>query len=157
MISYRKAAIGDLEDLVRLRIEFLRESNRNVQSEAAYESIRGDLRAYFTEHITDASFISWIALSGNGIVATSGLSFYTVPPGMTNPSGRVAYVMNMYTIPAFRRQGIAAELFRRSVQEAELLGCRKVELHATAMGIGIYRKQGFKEQTAVAMVKYLKG
>lgn len=156
MITYRRATVDDLDALVRLRIAFLRETNRNVTSEEAYGGMMAPLRSYFAEHIPDAAFISWIAESGGEIVATSGLSFYSIPPGMTNPSGKVAYVMNMYTVPEFRRRGIAAELFRRVVGEAERLGYRKVELHATAAGAGIYRKQGFKEQTTVAMVKYLR-
>ena len=39
--------------------------------------------------------------------------------------GRVAYIMNMYTLPEYRRKGIAKILFDKLVEEAKILGYRK--------------------------------
>ena len=40
-------------------------------------------------------------------IGAGGVSFYQVMPTYHNPTGKKAYIMNMYTAPEYRRQGIA--------------------------------------------------
>jgi GNAT superfamily N-acetyltransferase len=155
LITYRKADTNDTEELIALRIEFLKENSKKVCAEEEYRSLEGSLRAYFTDALRSAALVSWIAVDGDEIIGTSGLTFFAVPPGLNNPSGRVAYIMNMYTKPSHRRRGICTELFHRAVEEARSLGYGKIELRATPKGLGIYKRQGFKEQVSVGLVKYV--
>ena len=49
------------------------------------------------------------------IVATSGISIVEKPPYFGCPTGKIALVSSMSTLPAYRRQGIARDLLCRSV------------------------------------------
>lgn len=100
---------------------------------------------YFQVHISDNSFISWIAEENGKIEAVSGISFYCVPPTYSNNSSEVAYIMNMYTNPGYRRKGIATKLLDLLVKEAEERKLTKVILNASDMGRHLYEKYGFKD------------
>lgn len=145
MITYRKATINDIDDLVRTRIEFIKEV-QNLETDFDLSSLKESLCNYFTNTIGENAFIAWLALDNNRIVATSGLCFYTLPPSYKNLSGKVAYIMNMYTVREYRNQGIAAHLFQRVIEEARGLGYKKISLHATESGKPLYTRFGFKEK-----------
>lgn len=122
MIAYRPAHEEDIEALVELRMEFLREADR-IQPGEADSVLRRSLVSYFTAAMRDGGFLAWLALDGARIVATSGLCFYTLVPSYKN-------LMNMYTVPSHRRRGIAAVLFEKVLDEARARGYEKVCLHA---------------------------
>ena len=100
---------------------------------------------YFRKALCDNTFISWIALENEEIIATSGLSFSVVPPFFNILDGKVAYIMNMYTFPIYRNRGIGKELFIKLVDEAKQLGYKKITLNASDMGRPLYEKYGFKD------------
>ena len=84
-------------------------------------------------------------MSDDKIIGTSGLCFYKRPPSYKNISGEVAYIMNMYTEPQYRCQGIASTIFEKTVSEAKAMGYKKICLNATEMGKPLYMKFGFKD------------
>lgn len=144
MITYRKATIDDLDELVRLRIEFMTEVVKTVDHDKV-QTVKSALIDYFNKALVNNDYISWLALDEDKIVGTSGLCFYTVPPSLKYISGNVAYIMNMYTVPAYRSKGIATNIFEKTVSEAKSMGYKKICLNATDMGKPLYKKFGFKE------------
>ena len=144
MITYRKAILSDVEELAKIRSIFLREMD-NVSSEEERIIVEQANFEYFRKVLSDNAFVSWIACDNEEIIATSGLSFSVVPPLFPITDGKVAYIMNMYTFPMYRNQGIGTELFKRIVDEAKQHGYRKITLNATDMGRPLYEKYGFKE------------
>ena len=142
MLVYRKATDNDIENLVKFRSICLQEIN-DICSEDERQKVEIANQIYFQSAFADDSFVAWFAVDDGNIVGTSGLSFYLVPPNAKCPDGKVAYIMNMFTLPA-RRQGIGAELFQRIVKEAIERGYKKITLNATGMGRLLYEKHGFK-------------
>ena len=65
-----------------------------------------------------------------------------------NPSGKKAYIMNMYTNPAYRRKGIAIKTLDMLVQDAKKRGITQISLEATDMGRLLYEKYGFVPMNA---------
>ena len=49
----------------------------------------------------------------------------------------------MYTLPKFRKKGIASVLLDNLISDARKLNLEYVGLHTTKDGIGIYKKKGF--------------
>ncbi|WP_081846513.1 GNAT family N-acetyltransferase [Butyrivibrio sp. AE3004] len=52
-----------------------------------------------------------MAIDGDKIIGTSGMSFVEKPPYSGCPSGKMGLLSSMFTDPAYRRQGIAKELW----------------------------------------------
>ena len=144
MITYRKATLSDAEKLAEIRSFFLKEMN-NVTSEEDRVIVEQANLEYLRKALYDNTFISWIALDNEVIIATSGLSFSVVPPFFNILTGKVAYIMNMYTLPSYRNRGIGSELFKKIIDEAKQLGYKKITLNATNMGRPLYEKYGFKD------------
>lgn len=109
----------------------------------ACQNIDAQLQDYFNSTLADGSFIAWLALDKDVVVATSGLCFYQLPPNFSNPSGKNAYITNMFTLKEYRRQGIASALLEKILFEARSLDVSVVRLHASSDGKGIYAKHGF--------------
>lgn len=150
MLKYRKATIEDIPELVRNRVDFIKEAHK-LGPDSDIAGLEKALYEYFNETMGNDSFIAWVAIDQERIVATSGLVFYHVPPSIKNILGKVAYIMNMYTETSYRNQGIATALFEKIVAEARSRGYRRIALNATDKGKPLYIKYGF-EDTGTEMV-----
>ena len=139
-ITYRAADLKDVEVLAVLRREFLIEV---ADARPDDESILPRLRNWFKEKLADGHFCAILACNGNEVIASSGLVVHEHPPGIMIPNGREAYIMNMYTKPNWRGQGIATTIFRKLLDIARQKQCSRVALHALPPGRPIYEKEGF--------------
>ncbi len=143
-MEYRRATIEDLEELVEKRMA-MRAEREESECSLSIEDFSSRTREYFQKHIPDESFIAWVAIDIGAIVATSGLCVHHVPPTYGNPSGKVAYLVNMYTVPEHRGKGIASKLLEYLVEEARQRGCGRVTLNTSKSGRRVYEKFGFRD------------
>lgn len=143
-ISYRKATIHDIDELVRLRIEFLKEVQKVETRQYSEDELRHSLHAYLSKSMNNDEFVAWLAISGGEIVATSGLCFFQITPGFTLIDGKIAYILNIYTLPAWRGKSIGKQVFSHILQEAVSRGYKRISLHASEDGRPIYEKFGFR-------------
>lgn len=137
-LEYRKLTEDELEAFIDMRINQLRE-------EGAKEDIdlKPALIDYYDRHMSDGTFVSWLAVEGDKIVGTSGMSFVEKPPYFGCPNGRIGLLSSMFTDKEYRRQGIAKELLSRVVNEAREYGCGTVQITASDMGVLLYTDFGF--------------
>jgi hypothetical protein len=77
MIEFRKAVPDDIDELVRLRIEFLNEVQKPGASAsgASVAALKASLKDYFIKNMEAGSFSSWVAIDNGTIVGTSGICF----------------------------------------------------------------------------------
>ena len=144
MIHYRRAELTDVENLVDLRIKFLHEAEE-IDEETPSDLFKESLTKYFTIHLQNGEFIAWLAVEDDMIVATSGVSFSTVPPSFGNILGVEAYIMNMYTLPQARKKGIGTTLLGKLIEDIAKKKIKKIRLLTTEIGKSMYIKAGFKE------------
>lgn len=137
-IKYTKLTEKELDAFIQMRIQQLRE-------EGAKEDIDlvPALKDYYERHMSDGTFVSWLAVDGEKIIGTSGMSFVEKPPYFGCPNGRIGLLSSMFTDPSYRRQGIAKELLTRVVEEAKTYGCGTVQITASDMGVLLYTDFGF--------------
>ena len=152
MIHYRRAELADVENLISLRIKFLCEAEE-IDKETPSQLLEESLTKYFTVHLQNGEFIAWLAVEDNLIVATSGVSFSTVPPSFGNISGEEAYIMNMYTLPQARKKGIGTILLGKLMEDITEKKIKKVRLLTTELGKSLYVKAGFKESDTEMVLK----
>ena len=137
-ISYKRLTENELDWFISMRINQLREEGAGENIDLAPA-----LKDYYMRHMADGTFVSWLALDGNKIIATSGMSFVEKPPYFGCPSGRIGLLSSMYTDPDYRRRGIARELLARVIKDAREYGCGTVQITASDMGVKLYSDFGF--------------
>ena len=137
-IAYRKLEEKDLERFISMRITQLREEGATEDLDLVPA-----LMDFYHRHMADGTYVSWLAVDGEKIVGTSGMSFVEKPPYFSCPTGRIGLLSSMYTDPDYRRRGIAKELLRRVVEEARAYGCGAVQITASDMGVLLYTDFGF--------------
>lgn len=137
-IEYKRLTENELDIFIEMRINQLRE-------EGAKEDIdlKPALKDYYSRHMTEGTFVSWIAVDGNKIIGTSGMSFVEKPPYFSCPSGKIGLLSSMFTEPDYRRMGIAKELLHRVIEEARKYGCGSIQITASDMGVKLYKAYGF--------------
>lgn len=141
-LLYRRAGSHDRELLTRLRLEVLRAAN-GLEEDVDLSRTELESRRYYETCFPEDSHAAWLVFDGEEVVGTGAVSFYQVMPTYHNPSGKKAYIMNMYTRPDYRRRGIAYRVLELLTAEAEMRQIDAVMLEATAAGRPLYEAFGF--------------
>ena len=141
-LLYRRAGSHDRELLTRLRLEVLRAAN-GLEEDVDLSRTELESRCYYETCFLEDSHAAWLVFDGEEVVGTGAVSFYQVMPTYHNPSGKKAYIMNMYTHPDYRRRGIAYRVLELLTAEAEMRQIDAVTLEATAAGRPLYEAFGF--------------
>lgn len=140
--EYRRATPGDIDELVRTRITVLRAANK-LSDDADMSALERETFAYYRRALESGEHIAYLVYDSGTFIGAGGVSFYQVMPTYHNPSGKKAYIMNMYTAPEYRRQGIALHTLDLLVKDAKEQGVSHISLEATDMGRPLYEKYGF--------------
>lgn len=148
-MNYRKAQISDVNVLVELR-------KKQLIDEGCFLNINIDneLKEYFLSSIADENIVIWVASENGNIISTCGVCFFQYPPSYSNPTGKVAYITNVYTKDEYRRQGIASMLLNHVMEVIIKREYKIIRLHASLQGKNIYKKMGFVDAEGY-MVKKL--
>ena len=138
MVKFKKLSMDELDTFIEMRINQLKE-------EGATEDVdlKPSLYNYYTKHLADGTFVSWLAIDENRIVGTSGMSFVEKPPYFGCSTGKRGLLSSMYTVKEYRRQGIARKLLSMVINEAREYGCKIVQITASDMGVLLYSDFGF--------------
>ena len=144
-ITYKKLTVNDLDVFIKMRINKMRINQ--LREEGAKEDIDLEpaLKDYYLRHLSDGTFVSWLALDNDRIIGTSGMSIVEKPPYFGCPSGKIGLLSNMFTDPSYRRKGIAKTLLSKVIDEAKTQGCGTVQITASNMGVLLYSDYGFEK------------
>jgi predicted GNAT family acetyltransferase len=146
-IMIRQAVIEDIKDLIRLRMALIREANHLIEDKDLKE-LEENITVYLKENL-GKTFFAWVVEEDGQLIASSGLNLFSKPPTYTNLTGKEAFIMNIYVMPAFRGKGYATALVTEIIRHLKGTDCKKVSLVATEAGRFVYEKIGFKIKTDV--------
>ena len=141
-LVYKKATIQDTDLLTKTRIEVLRAANQ-LSNETDMTEVFKQSYDYYAEALTDGSHTAYLVFDEDKFVGAGGISYYKVMPTYHNPSGKKAYIMNMYTAPDYRRKGIAYKTLDLLIADSKSKGVHAITLEATERGRPLYEKYGF--------------
>jgi GNAT superfamily N-acetyltransferase len=142
ILNVRRATPDDIEALMSLRIQLL---------EADDPGFDQALRTWLHSNLADGSFLAWIAEDDGIVVAASGLTVLDRPPYSGNATGLDGYVTNMYTLPAYRRRGLARQLLEVLIAHARQVGVKRLFLEASREGQPLYEEFGFRLTRGMAL------
>ena len=140
--EYKKATLEDIDELARTRIIVLRAANK-LSDDDDMSVVEEESYAYYRRALESGEHIAYLVYDNGKFIGAGGLSFYQVMPTYHNPTGKKAYIMNMYTASAYRRQGIAFHTLDLLVKDVRKQGVSQITLEATEMGRPLYEKYGF--------------
>jgi GNAT superfamily N-acetyltransferase len=144
-ITYRKATADDLEALARLRwaMQFERQEEHPSDPET-WATYLAAYRDAFAEQIAQGGFDAWLAEDGGQAVSCVVLLWWRTPPIFDQLVRRRGMVSSVYTLPEYRRKGIARELMRMLIAQAKEMEIRRLVLWASEMGRPMYEGLGFE-------------
>lgn len=93
-------------------------------------------------------YLGWLAEQEGVILAGVGLTLLEWGPTHDDPNPWSARLINVFTEPAYRRQGLARALTAHTLGEAEARGVRSVSLTATREARALYEAFGFEPSPA---------
>jgi GNAT superfamily N-acetyltransferase len=98
------------------------------------------------QKMSAGDYLAWFAIAPDGSVAAgAGLWLMDWPPHMLGAGdNRRGNILNVYTRPEFRRQGLARGLTETAVEWCRTHGIRTVILHASEEGRALYQALGFQ-------------
>jgi len=140
--EYKKATIENINELVRTRIIVLRAANK-LSDDVDMSLVEKESYEYYKRTLENGEHIAYLVYDNEIFIGAGGVSFYQVMPTYHNPTGKKAYIMNMYTAPEYRRQGIAINTLDLLVKDAKEQGALQIALEATDMGRPLYERYGF--------------
>ena len=144
-IVFKKLTEKELDTVIKMRIDQLTEEytseGRTVPEDVNLEEA---LRNFYTKNLAAGTYVSWLAMDGDKIVGTSGMSFAEKPPYFTCTTGKLGILSSMYTDPNYRRMKIATSLLDKVVNEAKEYGCGTIYITASDMGVKLYESYGFR-------------
>ena len=150
-MTIKKTCADDIEALMAVRLEMLRVVN-NLDEGAAFDKTLVDCsREYFLNGDQTTVF----AMEGDKIAGCATLSYITIMPTFSHPTGKRAHLMNVYTRKEFRRRGVGRLMVQYLIDEAKSRGVTEISLDATDMGAPLYKSLGF-EQNAAGMTMGLR-
>ena len=138
MIEYRPLTLADVETFAAMRIRQLMEEGAKAEGD-----LLPALLDYYRRRLADGTFISYLALDGERIVGTGGVSVVEKPAWFGCPTGKIGLISSMYTDRDYRHQGIARRLLSLVTEAAKAQGCGTVWVTASDMGVPFYGRCGF--------------
>lgn len=152
-VQYIQATERDIQMLIDYRILFATEVSGSMDSGTEL-NLRNNLREYFLGEL-NKSYYSWYAVLKQDVITIGGMTIRSQPGNAINPSGIWAYIVGIYTVPAYRRKGLSDNIIKKLLKTGTDLKITSFELHATKAGEGVYIKNGFQIHNQPTYRKYL--
>jgi GNAT superfamily N-acetyltransferase len=121
-------------------------------SETNLDVMVANARQSIETALTDGSYRGWLVEVGGRVVAGGGVATVGYQPSPLETLPRRAFVLNMYTEPAFRRQGLARQVLETIVTWCRQQGFAAVSLHASDAGRALYSALGFEPTNEMRLV-----
>ena len=139
------AGSSDVDDFVRLRSALFEEAARPAAVRDP-DALAERTRAAYLRGVGARTLLVWMARSNAG-EALGSLAMHLFPrlPSPASPTGEEGYVVNVYTLPDWRRRGVGSALMEALLEESRRLHLCRLRLHATWEGRKLYERFGFRD------------
>ncbi len=146
--AIRQATVSDAATIARHRVSMFRDMGQ-VPTEALAAELLERSTFALDVLLRDGSYVGWLAVNDSGrVLAGAGAHVKPQLPrishdGIAVVTAALPLVVNVYTEPEFREQGIARGLMNTLMKWATSRGFDRVMLHASELGRPLYQSLGF--------------
>lgn len=141
-MEIRRATVDDAAAIVEHRRAMF--ADMGYCDAAALDAMAAAFHPWLVARMQSGEYLAWLAVDSDGAIAAGlGLWLMDWPPHLVGPGARRGNILNVYTQPAHRRQGLARELMQTALRWARDNGIGCVVLHASPEGRALYEALGF--------------
>jgi ribosomal protein S18 acetylase RimI-like enzyme len=153
-MNIRPATIAesDLEAIVHHRRAMFRDMG--YADESALDAMSDRFRPWLRRKMEAGEYLAWFALAPDSSIA-SGLGLWLMdwPPHMVAAGRWRGNILNVYTEPAYRRQGMARALMQIALDWCAANQLDIVILHSSDEGRGLYESLGFESTNEMRLIQ----
>lgn len=145
-VSVKQARLESLDLLIEWRMRVLAEVFPAGEQEDRSD-IRRNNEAYYRHHLADGTHTACFAVENETgrVVGCGGICYQREMPSPDNPSGANGYLMNIYTLPEKRGEGIGRKIVEYLIDDAKQRGTGKIYLESSGMAKPLYHEIGFAD------------
>jgi GNAT superfamily N-acetyltransferase len=150
-VRIRRAGVGDLDILLRHRRAMFEEMG--FRDTAVLDRLEEISRQYFSEGLRTGMYAGWLAAECNqgDVVGGGGVVLARWPGYPGENLAERAWILNMYTEPEARRQGVAKKILEIIIDWCRERGLSAVSLHASPAGRPLYEVTGFQQTNEMTL------
>ncbi|MBL8155897.1 MAG: GNAT family N-acetyltransferase, partial [Anaerolineae bacterium] len=142
-LQIREASLEDVAHIVHHRRRMF--EDMGYSDAALLDRMSQRFEVWLRERMADGRYLAWVAVSETGAVAAgAGLWLMDWPPHVLGQSDFRGNIVNVYTEPEYRRQGLARRLTQTALDWCWGHDLDVVILHASDHGRPIYESLGFR-------------
>jgi GNAT superfamily N-acetyltransferase len=134
----------DIPLMTAARISYLTEM-QGERPDAYKTELQHNLQVFFQQAMKEGSFIALLAEYEGNVVSYGAMILKKIPGDFNQSTYLEGDILNMYTLPEYRRKGISSRILEELMKEAKAMGVSKVALHCSKDGEPLYRKYGFED------------
>lgn len=112
-------------------------------SHADYDTLYRNNLDYYTRAIPAGDHTACLALVDGESAGCGGVCMQRELPSPDNPSGKCAYLMNIYVREDRRHHGVGESIVAWLVEQARQAGAQKIYLETTHAARSLYQSLGF--------------
>jgi GNAT superfamily N-acetyltransferase len=150
LIAVRRASPADAAVIARHRVEMFRDMG--ALDEPSAEPLREATMRALARMMPAGEYVAWLAfpvdrpeeIVGGAGAQVRALLPRPLPDRGTVRTGPEAIILNVYTAPAWRRQGVARVLMEQVIAWAREEKIARLVLHASPEGRRLYEQLGFE-------------
>lgn len=149
--SIRETSAGDLEEILHHRRMMF--YDMGYEDKSVLDRVVQSSRAPIRRYLADGSYRGWFAMSEGRVAAGVGLIITELVSGPLSPEQtNRPYLLNVYTEPEFRTQGLARLLTLKAIEWCRGQGYKILWLHASKYGKPLYDSLGFEDTNEMKLM-----
>ncbi len=150
--TIRQATLDDIPVIVTHRRKMFEDMRSGTPDTLADMEQRFAL--WLRDRMENDLYLTWFAVTPEGeIAAGAGLWLMDWPPHIIGAAPYRGYLLNVYTEPAYRRNGLAKKLTQYALDWCWSNNVEVIVLHASSQGRTIYESLGFTPTNEMRLMK----
>lgn len=130
-----------VDEFCHLRLELFEELGE-IHKGSDITELKSATKNYYMSHI-NKDLLCWGIFQERKLVSTGSLCLFSRIPYEENISGLEGYILNIYTLPVYRKHGFANQILDTIIEYSKKNQINRLWLNSSEQGEKLYAQRGF--------------
>ena len=130
-----------VDEFCHLRIELFEELGE-IHKDIDITELKSATKQYYMSHINN-DLLCWGIFQERKLVSIGSLCLFSRIPYEENLSGLEGYILNIYTLPLYRKRGFANQILDMIIEYSKKNQINRLWLNSSEQGKRLYAQRGF--------------